>query len=259
MRSVRGAVAPAATAVVVAAALAPAAFADASTRVEAAPPTPAAPPIAAPSRRRGATIAKVVAATTARSRPGAGAGRAVWRAQTTTPWAGGPQQLLVMSSRDDATGRRWLRVLLPIRPNGTTAWIPRDQVRLLRTRSWISVSLRRRTVTLYRHGRRVARSAAVIGAPATPTPRGLLAVYERAAQRPADGFLGPWALHLTGLSDVLDDYGGGPGRVAIHGRDGASLLDPLGTARSHGCIRVSNRAVRRLARLAPPGTPVRVR
>jgi lipoprotein-anchoring transpeptidase ErfK/SrfK len=39
---------------------------------------------------------------------------------------------------------------------------------------------------------------------------------------------------------VLDDYGGGPGRVAIHGRAGASLLDPLGTARSHGCIRIDN-------------------
>jgi lipoprotein-anchoring transpeptidase ErfK/SrfK len=35
-------------------------------------------------------------------------------------------------------------------------------------------------------------------------------------------------------------FGGGPGRVAIHGRDGTSLLDPLGSARSHGCIRIDN-------------------
>ncbi|MFN8205225.1 MAG: L,D-transpeptidase [Solirubrobacteraceae bacterium] len=265
MRGRRGAGALAAAVCLVAAGPAAAGATGAPLPADGAPDAPlpatgkAAPPVAAPSLRQGATAAKIVAATSARTRPGARAGRVVWFAHTTTPWAGGPQQLLVLGSHDDAAGRRWLRVLLPIRPNGTSAWIPRDRVRLLRLRTWISVSLRRRTVTLYRNGRRLARSRAVIGAPATPTPRGLAAVYERAAQRPADGFLGPWALHLTALSDVLDDYGGGPGRVAIHGRDGASLLDPLGSARSHGCIRISDRAVRRLARLAPPGTPVRIR
>ena len=57
---------------------------------------------------------------------------------------------------------------------------------------------------------------------------------------------------------MLDDYGGGPGRVALHGRGGASLLDPLGTARSHGCIRVDNRQITFLARVLKPGTPVAV-
>jgi lipoprotein-anchoring transpeptidase ErfK/SrfK len=58
---------------------------------------------------------------------------------------------------------------------------------------------------------------------------------------------------------VLDNYGGGPGRVAIHGRGGASLADPLGTARSHGCIRVANLDVQWLARSVAAGTPVRIR
>jgi lipoprotein-anchoring transpeptidase ErfK/SrfK len=58
---------------------------------------------------------------------------------------------------------------------------------------------------------------------------------------------------------VLESFGGGPGRVAIHGRAGASLRDPLGTARSHGCIRVLNRHVSWLARTIPAGTPVRLR
>jgi lipoprotein-anchoring transpeptidase ErfK/SrfK len=57
---------------------------------------------------------------------------------------------------------------------------------------------------------------------------------------------------------VLEDYGGGPGRVAIHGRAGASLLDPLGTARSHGCIRVANRDISWMASHVPVGTPVDV-
>jgi lipoprotein-anchoring transpeptidase ErfK/SrfK len=46
--------------------------------------------------------------------------------------------------------------------------------------------------------------------------------------------------------------------VAIHGRGGASLRDPLGSARSHGCIRIPNRAVEWLARRVVPGTPVDV-
>ena len=75
------------------------------------------------------------------------------------------------------------------------------------------------------------RFKAVVGAPATPTPSGRFAIAELARQPDPDGFLGPFALHLTAHSDVLDDYGGGPGRVAIHGRGGESLADPLGSAR----------------------------
>jgi lipoprotein-anchoring transpeptidase ErfK/SrfK len=55
---------------------------------------------------------------------------------------------------------------------------------------------------------------------------------------------------------VLDDYGGGPGRIAIHGRGGSSLLDPLGSAASRGCVRIDNAAVRHLARVLAPGVPV---
>ena len=102
------------------------------------------------------------------------------------------------------------------------------------------------------------RFPTVVGAPATPTPRGRFAVYELARQSDPHGFLGPWALHLTAHSNVLDDYGGGPGRVAIHGRDGPSLADPLGTAASHGCIRIADSEVRFLARVLAPGTPVTV-
>ncbi len=84
---------------------------------------------------------------------------------------------------------------------------------------------------------------AVVGAPQWPTPHGLFAVSERVPQPNPKGFLGPSALHLTAFSNKLIHFDGGPGTVAIHGRGGASLLDPLGTARSHGCIRITNRAI----------------
>jgi lipoprotein-anchoring transpeptidase ErfK/SrfK len=73
------------------------------------------------------------------------------------------------------------------------------------------------------------------------------------------GFLGPWVLALTSFSEVLKNFGGGPGRVGIHGRAGASLRDPLGSARSHGCIRIPNRHISWMAAKLPPGTPVRMR
>lgn len=71
--------------------------------------------------------------------------------------------------------------------------------------------------------------------------------------------LGPFALQLTAHSKMLRNYGGGPGRVAMHGRSGALLSDPLGSARSHGRVRMQNRIIRWLARRALPGTPVEIR
>ena len=147
---------------------------------------------------------------------------------------------------------------LPVRPNRAAGWIDADRVRTSVTPWRVRIRLRSRTVSVYRAGRRQRRFRAVVGKPTTPTPRGLFAVAERARQPDPSGFLGPWALHLTAHSDVLDNYGGGPGRVAIHGRSGASLTDPLGSAASHGCVRVENRQVRRLASRLRPGTPVRV-
>jgi len=208
-------------------------------------------PAPAPPTRSEAWIARLVAATPAWRTP-----HAVGSPLMLAPlgrWTGGPVGLLVLESRGV-----WLRVLLPDRPNGRSAWIAAARVRLVRTRWRVEIDRTARTVRVLRAGRVVRRFGAVVGAPATPTPRGRFAVYEFARQPNPDGFLGPWALHLTAHSDVLDDYGGGPGRVAIHGRDGASLRDPLGTARSHGCIRVANRHIAFLARVLKPGTPVAV-
>jgi lipoprotein-anchoring transpeptidase ErfK/SrfK len=214
-----------------------------------------APTIAAPSRAQGATIAAIMVGVEARSRPGAGNG--VWRLGTATSWSGEAQFLLVLGAAE-YRGSEWLRVLLPIRPNGTTGWIPRDAVTLRTTRYWITVDKRARTVTIYRTGKLIHRYQAVIGKPATPTPDGLAAIYEIDPQPDPSGFLGPWSLPLTIFSNVLYNFGGGPGRIAIHGRDGASLADPLGSARSHGCIRIDNSAIDWMAMRIPQGTPVQI-
>lgn len=217
-------------------------------------PTAREPSVLPPSRSRGATLAGIVAATAASSAPG---GRRIWWVSTQTTWSGEPQVLLVLRSAW-RSGREWLKVLLPIRPDGAAGWIPRDNVVLMSTHFWVTVSKPDRRVRVYRRGTLVRSFLAVIGKPATPTPDGLAAIYEIDRQADPNGFEGTWALPLTALSNVLNNFGGGPGRVAIHGRAGASLSDPLGSARSHGCIRVANRAVDWLARSVPQGTPVQI-
>jgi lipoprotein-anchoring transpeptidase ErfK/SrfK len=47
---------------------------------------------------------------------------------------------------------------------------------------------------------------------------------------------------------------GGP--IAIHGTDAPAMI---GSAVSHGCLRIHNTDIRRLLRLAEEGTPVEIR
>jgi len=232
-------------------ACAAAALAAAPVASAAGPPAAVAPP----SPTGGATVAGIVRGVEARGR--ADAGRRVWFAGPATSWSAQPQVLLVLGSASRA-GAQWLRVLLPIRPDGTSGWIPRADVVLMHTSYWVTVDTRARTVSVERRGRVLHRYRAVVGKRSTPTPAGLAAIYEKDPQPDPAGFLGPWALPLTSLSNVLYNFGGGPGRVAIHGRGGASLLNPLGSAASHGCIRIDNGPITWMARHLPFGTPVMI-
>jgi hypothetical protein len=169
--------------------------------------------------------------------------------------------VLVLGARRDAAGRCWLRIRLPWRPNDATGWIQARHVLLRATRWRIVVSLAARAVTLYRGGMPVYRARVVIGARATPTPRGLFAIVS-VWRSPPMSFLGSYILLLSAHSEALPHFDGGDGQVALHGRGGASLLDPLGSASSHGCVRLANRAIDAIVRLVGraglPGIPVHV-
>jgi len=201
-----------------------------------------------------AHVARLVAPTWARREPGKVP--AVMKVSPLAEWGGGKVQYLVLGSRV-VDGRRWLRVRLPERPNDAAGWIPAGVTRDSTTPWRIVVSTSAARMTVERAGRRVVSFPVVVGKPTTPTPRGLFAIDEPIRQPPGSE-LGPWALFLTAHSRVLDDYGGGPGRIAIHGRAGPLLANPLGTAASHGCIRIANARVRWLAKIAINGTPVQV-
>jgi lipoprotein-anchoring transpeptidase ErfK/SrfK len=171
------------------------------------------------------------------------------------PW------LLVLSSPHAANDRCWVKVRLPWRPNNASGWVEAGTVVVEQTPWRIEISRRRRTLTLYKAGARAGSVRVVVGKPGTPTPAGLFAVTWAIRWHP-HAFLGSWVLELTAHSNVLQRFEGGDGTVGIHGRGGRSLLDPLGSARSHGCIRLSNQAidwlVRRIGANRLPGTPVSI-
>lgn len=178
-----------------------------------------------------------------------------WLPPSDAPW------VLVVGPARDADGRCWLHIRLPWRPNAAAGWLNADNVVLEKTPWRIVVSRGRRTLTLFRAGARVHTFRVVVGKPSTPTPVGLFGIVWAIRWHPTD-FLGSWVLELTAHSDVLRQFEGGDGTIGIHGRGGASLLDPLGSARSHGCIRMSNNSidwlVHKIGTRQLPGTPVEV-
>ncbi len=95
----------------------------------------------------------------------------------------------------------------------------------------------------------------MIGKRSTPTPTGSYFVEETVKLRILEPG-GPFALALSARSDVLAEFDGGPGQIALHGRDG--LGGTLGTAVSHGCVRMPSASIGWLAERIGPGVPVRI-
>jgi lipoprotein-anchoring transpeptidase ErfK/SrfK len=159
----------------------------------------------------------------------------------------------VQTSRDCKPN--WYRVQLPIPPNGSTGWVNAHAVRTYASVSRIVVNLTTRSLVVYRSGRLVFRARVAVGAPQTPTPVGRYFVNERFLLSSPDGPFGVAALGVSAHSTVLKDWvQGGP--IALHGTD-----DPgsIGSASSHGCIRLANSDMRHLFSLTPAGTPVMIR
>ncbi|TDC36835.1 murein L,D-transpeptidase, partial [Actinomadura sp. KC345] len=159
----------------------------------------------------------------------------------------GPTWVPVVESRPG-----WRRVLLPSRPNGVTGWIPDSGLKTARSTHVIKVDLGERTMTLLDSGRPKGTWKVAIGAPKTPTPTGR--TFMLASLAPAKPTYSPLILPVGAHSATLDTFGGGPGTVAFHGWPTKSVF---GKAVTHGCVRVPEDALRRLAKV-PLGSPVHI-
>ncbi len=186
--------------------------------------------------------------------PGVGSAR-IALVQAARPITDERTVLPVIGERTGADGLPWLRVRLPGRPNGLTGWIAQRATTRLTTAWHLVVNRAARRVTVYRAGRVVRTFPAVVGRPTAPTPRGEFFV-EEIVQLPSTAPGAPFALALSARSDVYREFDGGPGQIALHGV--ANLGGALGTAVSHGCIRLGTAAITWLAWHIGTGVPVSV-
>ncbi len=171
------------------------------------------------------------------------------------PITGGPTVLPVTGHATAPDGGRWLRVRVPGRPNGRQAWIARPQTRITSTSWHVVVKSSSRRVRVYRRGRLVRSFAAIVGKPSTPTPRGRFFVEESVRMRPGSAGT-PFALATSARSNVLQEFAGGPGQIALHGV--GNIGGTPGTAVSHGCVRLADGPIRWLAARIAPGVPVTI-
>lgn len=164
-----------------------------------------------------------------------------------------PLRMLVVEDQGE-----WLKVLLPVRPNGSSGWIRRRDVDIATHDFRILVELSAYRITVWKGNEVLVQAPVGVGAAGrTPTAVGLFYTTELfevvPAQRKA---YGPYAFALSGFSEVLYSFGGGTGVLGIHGTSDNSSL---GRDVSNGCIRMSNDVITKLAETLPLGVPVEIR
>ena len=174
----------------------------------------------------------------------------------TRPLTGVRTVLPVLGHATDKHGRTFVDVRLARRPNSSTGWVSTDGTMPSWTPWRLSVSLSDRLLSVYYRGRAVHHFPAVVGKPSTPTPSGSFFIEEGLWMGPGAAG-GPYALATSARSDVLTEFDGGPGQVAIHGMD--NLPGALGSASSHGCVRLATSSITWLATRIGAGVPLRIR
>lgn len=152
-------------------------------------------------------------------------------------------------------GGVWVHIRLAGRTGRALGWVPRETLggyTAVETRVVVDLTLR--TLTLMRRGRVVFQAPVGVGTRAAPTPTGEFYIRNKLT-RYRSAFYGPLAFGTSARSPALTDWPAG-GFVGIHGTDRPDLIPG---AISHGCIRLRNDDLLRLARLLPVGTPVTIR
>jgi L,D-transpeptidase catalytic domain len=167
---------------------------------------------------------------------------------------GVPQVLDLLSQVRGADGSRWYKALLPIRPNGTKAYVPGRALELASTPYRLVLNRDRYQLALYKGCKRIERFSVGIGTGDTPTPVGRFYLNVLLKPPDPDTIYGVYAYGLSAFSDVLVNWRGG-GVVGLHG---TNQPWSIGKDSSHGCIRMYNSDISDLAKLLPLGTPITI-
>jgi lipoprotein-anchoring transpeptidase ErfK/SrfK len=189
----------------------------------------------------------------ARSAPKASA-KTVAKLKTKSPE--GTDDLVLVLDRTVVKDEEWLRVRLPVRPNGTTGWVPASSLSELQpVDTWLRINTKAFKITLVKKGKTVFSARVGVGQSQWPTPKGQFFIRAKLEKYGGRGSVyGPLAFITSATSPTLTDWPGG-GIVGVHGTNTPGLIPGR---ISHGCVRLKNADILKLARLMPVGTPLTV-
>jgi lipoprotein-anchoring transpeptidase ErfK/SrfK len=151
-------------------------------------------------------------------------------------------------------GAPWYPALLPMRPNDITGFVPANALRVSQTPYRLDVDRSRLQLTVWNGCEVAARYPIGLGKTGTPTPVGRF--YLISLMKPAvpDSIYGVYAYGLSGYSNAITNWRWG-GVIGLHGTNDPSSI---GKRMSHGCVRMRNRDIVRLAKILPLGTPITI-
>lgn len=169
-----------------------------------------------------------------------------WEFDNPSPW-GNPLTFVVTEDHGE-----WLRVEMPIRPNGTDGWIRAADVSRSTIDTHVDIDLSDRRLRAYSGDQLLVETQVVVGTDRTATPTGRLYLTDYEEKYRGSAY-GPWILPLSGYSQMMDEFSGGVPVIAMHGTNRPELV---GQARSNGCIRMPDDVVEQLRHQLFLGTPV---
>lgn len=177
-----------------------------------------------------------------------------------------PEVYVVRSIWESPDGDEWARIRIPNKSKPTEGWVDREALGSFGiSRSAIRINRQLRRLTAYKDGRPVLRTPVGIGKPETPTPAGDFWVRNKNNVDPKSSFklfgrtipnsvYGPKMITTSASSEAIKGWPGG-GLIGIHGTNQPGLIP--GRV-SHGCVRLPNDKIRRVYKLASPGTPIKI-
>src|SRR5690606_21551897 len=94
----------------------------------------------------------------------------------------------------------WLKVNLPVRPNGSTGWVRASDVDVSRTTYRVEVQLSAHRVRVFDGDQVILDEGVGLGASDVPTPGGVYYIKELLQPPSPNGAYGPYAYGLSGFS-----------------------------------------------------------
>lgn len=164
-------------------------------------------------------------------------------------------RLALLVDEFDSTGN-WAKVFVPVRPNGTTAWVQTAFFTVEEHNYHITIDISDNTVQVFQGDTPLFETpqSAVSGKPSRPTPILRSYIDEKIPGGTQSPAYGSWILSIAAFSESLGTFGGGGmPKLALHGTNQPELM---GQYESSGCVRIPNEVVDFIANTVPVGTIV---